>query len=353
MPNLLIATDLHISVEEKNYSFAVLDEIIENALSYDALLLLGDTFNTFEDVKALKDDFNRRIEYYKKPVYILKGNHELLKSNNIKLSNLQFPNNVNIIEDIDVFDIDETIIVAVAYNEEYNINDSIINEIKKLDNIIFIGHGIVEGTLWSLESGEDKASIPIELIKKINPKLAIIGHIHKNMELNINNINIIYPGSARVWRRSKSEMGIRKCLGINVSNGIITKKYINLKSAGEYRVYEVSIDSIESLLDREAINWSIEDIIDISVYGIIEDENDFSKKIKDIINKYKKYIRAINIKTDKLFLLENAKNENIIKEFLDVINNYNINDEEKDILELAKKIGIEKIYSALQSKKNI
>ena len=175
----------------------------------------------------------------------------------------------------------------------------------------------------------------------------------KDFNITNNNIDIIYTGSARVWRRSKSEMGTRRCLAIDIQNGSIKKTFINIKNAGEYRVYETNIYSLSSL-DKKAEEWNINDIIDINVYGIAEDENEVEEKINAVRNKYSKYVREINVKTTKLFLLENAYNESIIKEFLSIAEGYELdtlNDEDLEIVELAKRIGIEKIYAALQSKK--
>ena len=72
MPKLLISSDLHLSIHEKEYSLSVLDEIIKHAENYDALLLLGDTFNTFEDLQELKDIFSQKLENYKKMYCFLK-----------------------------------------------------------------------------------------------------------------------------------------------------------------------------------------------------------------------------------------------------------------------------------------
>lgn len=355
MPKLLIAADLHLSVCEKSYSFSVFEEILENAKDFDALFLLGDVFNTFEDAEKLKEDFSKKAEIYNKNIYLIKGNHEYLKSGGIALSKLKFSNNIKIIENIDFFNMDNLDIVAAAYSEKYYIDGDFIKKVEKLKekNRIFLGHGIVEGTLWALEENEENAFIPIELIKRVNPNLAIVGHIHKQMEINIENINIIYPGSARVWRKSKSETGIRKCLALNIDKDSISKNYIDIKSAGEYKVYDLSVDDIDSKIEIYSKNWNGNDIIDINVYGIIEDENELENKKKEIINKYCKYVREINIKNSNLFFLENAYNENIIKEFLNIANEFENNNDEKnfEILELAKRLGIEKISLALQNKK--
>lgn len=356
MTKILIAADLHLSVTEKSYSFSVFDEILENAKNYDALFLLGDTFNTFEDAEKLKEEFSKKSEIYNKNIYLLKGNHEYLKSGGINLSKLKFADNIKIIENIDFINLDNLDILAVAFSENYNIDNDFLKRLENLKekNRIFLGHGIVEGTLWAIEENEESAFIPIEIIKRVKPNLAIVGHIHKQMEINIENINIIYIGSARVWRKSKSEMVARKCLALNIDCDSITKNYIDLKSAGEYRVYNLNINDIDLKIENIYKNWNYKDIIDINIYGIIEDEILLENKKKEIINKYSKYAREINIKSANLFFLENAYNENIIKEFLNVTEEFeskSVDDEYLEIVELAKYIGIEKISLALQNKK--
>lgn len=356
MTKILIAADLHLSIVEKSYSFSVFDEILENAKNYDALFLLGDTFNTFEDAEKLKEEFSKKSGIYNKNIYLLKGNHEYLKSGGINLSKLKFADNIKIIENIDFINLDNLDILAVAFSENYNIDNDFLKRVENLKekNRIFLGHGIVEGTLWAIEENEESAFIPIEIIKRVKPNLAIVGHIHKQMEINIENINIIYIGSARVWRKSKSEMGARKCLALNIDCDFITKNYIDLKSAGEYRVYNLNINDIDLKIENIYKNWNYKDIIDINIYGIIEDEILLENKKKEIINKYSKYAREINIKSANLFFLENAYNENIIKEFLNVAEEFeskSVDDEYLEIVELAKYIGIEKISLALQNKK--
>lgn len=356
MPKLLISSDLHLSVHEKEYSLSVLDEIIEYAKDYDALMLLGDTFNTFEDLQELKDTFSKKIENYQKNVFLLKGNHENLKSKGITLNKLKFPDNVIVIEDISFFNIDDLDIIALPYSDKYVLTNELNSKIESLNsnNRLVIGHGIAEGTLWAIEENEEMAIIPIDIIKKISPNMAVIGHIHKQMEVNIENINIIYCGSARIWRRSKSEMGIRRCLALDIQNSSVNKTFIDIKCAGEYRTYEFNIYAIDSKLDEAAKKWSENDIIDINIYGIAEDENEIEEKKQIIKNKYSKYVRDINIKTSELFLLENAYNESIIKEFMAVADEYEFetnNEEDLEIVELAKRLGLEKISAALSNKK--
>ena len=132
MPKILIAADLHLNASEKSYSFSVFDEILENAKNYDALFLLGDTFNTFEDAEKLKEEFSKKSEIYNKNIYLLKGNHEYLKSGGISLSKLKFAENIKIIEDADFINMENLDIVAVAYNENYNLGSDFIKKIKNI-----------------------------------------------------------------------------------------------------------------------------------------------------------------------------------------------------------------------------
>lgn len=116
----------------------------------------------------------------------------------------------------------------------------------------------------------------------------------------------------------------------------------------------MNINDIDLKIESIYKNLNYKDIIDINIYGIIEDEILLENKKKEIINKYSKYAREINIKSANLFFLENAYNENIIKEFLNVAEEFeskSVDDEYLEIVELAKYIGIEKISLALQNKK--
>lgn len=118
-------------------------------------------------------------------------------------------------------------------------------------------------------------------------------------------------------------------------------------------MYESNIYNISNL-EQKASEWDINDIIDINIYGIAEDENELEEKINSIKNKYSKYVRDFNIKTSDIFLLENAYNESIIKEFLSIADEYEFNtnnEEDLEIVEIAKRIGIEKLYTALQNNK--
>lgn len=356
MPKLLLASDLHLSSAEKDYSLSVLDEILELAKGCDALLLLGDTFNDFGDLKALKDIFSEKVQGFGKDVYLLKGNHEALKSNGMPLSKLKFPANVIVIEEKGIFALEGLDIVALAYSEKCNMDSDFIKEIEclKAQNRIFIGHGVVEGTSWIMESGEEKAAIPIDALKAARPDLAVIGHIHKQMQLKIAGLDVIYTGSARVWRKSKAELGARRCLSLDIGENGMQKAFVPIKSAGEYRVYERDLQDIDATLQRDSAEWGERDVIDVNLYGIIEDESQLEEKKESIKRAYSKLVREINVNNGEAVLLDNARGEKVIRDFMEIADEClqgAKSEEEAEIAELAKRLGIQKIAQALASKK--
>lgn len=360
MLKLLLASDLHLSASEKDYSLSVLDEILALAKGHDALLLLGDTFDNFDNLTELKETFSEKAQSYGKPIYLLKGNHEKLNSNGITLSRLRFPGNVKVIEDKDIFTLESLDIVALGYSETYNMDNDFVQRIESLNapNRILVAHGTVEGTPIPMEDKEEKAPIPKDMLKTAlkaeRSNLAIIGHIHKQMELQIDGMEVIYTGSARVSRKSKAECGARRCLSLEISEEEMRKSFVNIKAAGEYRVYELDLHDIDSKLQKAAGEWNKSDIVDINLYGITEDENQLEEKKESIKGEYSKRVREINIKEREILLADNAYGENVIKDFLKIADEYEQNaksEEDAEIIKLAVRLGIKKMAQALASKK--
>lgn len=321
------------------------------------MFFLGDTFNSFDDVLHLKDEFSDIMHSINIPIYLLKGNHESLNNQGSKFSDVSFSENIFVLdkEPLGIIKLSDTLeILAVPYQDVFS---HTINIPAKRENVlrILIAHGIVEGTMWQLEEDETLSSVPIDILKKSNADLSLIGHIHKHMEYSIEGLKIIYLGSSRVWRKSKSERGRRVCLSLKIENGNILKKYITLKSTGEYKVYDfIFDDNMHDKIKDLAISWDKNDIIEINIKGIAQNENSLNKELEEIANRYGKYVRDINIKSKGIIILSGEKHENIINEFLVLSDEYIKNaksDSEKEIMEMARFIGLEKISSALKSKK--
>jgi len=321
------------------------------------LFFLGDTFNSFDDILNLKDEFSDIMRSVNIPVFLLKGNHECLNNQGSKFSDISFSENIRVLdkEPLGIIKLSDTLeILAVPYQHTFS---HTINIPQKRENVlrILIAHGIVEGTMWQLEEDETLSSVPIDILKKSNPDLSIIGHIHKHMEYSIEGLKIIYLGSSRVCRKSKSERGGRVCLSLKIEGENIAENYIKLKSTGEYKVYDFVLDdNMHDKIKDCAVGWDKNDIIEINIKGIAQNENSLNKELEEIANRYGKYVREINIKSKDIIILSSEKHENIINEFLVLSDEYIKNaqsDSEKEIIEMARFIGLEKISLALKSKK--
>src|SRR6056297_3534812 len=90
MIKIIHCADLHLSVEEQDYSLPVLHEIIDTANEEEAdyLILAGDTFDSFEQLIKLQKYFKDKISNLKKSceVFLLAGNHEDRGRNNRKIA---------------------------------------------------------------------------------------------------------------------------------------------------------------------------------------------------------------------------------------------------------------------------
>lgn len=356
MTNILIASDLHLSKNDIEYSINVLKEIVYLSKDKDALILLGDTFDTFEDVLNMKDFFSDVVSKLNIPIFLLKGNHELLLSKGSKLSHIKFSDNTFVIDEdsVSFFIIKDIEIFAMPYQESIDLSK--IETVEKNSKArLFIAHGIVSGTFWQIEEGESLAVITSEIIKKLNPDISLIGHIHKKMTTFIDGFEIVYTGSSRVVRKSSSEIGKKYVLSIKHENSSIEKEWIEIKSAGEYRVYSFLVDNnLEETIKNTALGWNKEDIIEINLGGVVEDENEIESLKNKIYEKYYKYVREFIIKNSSVILLSDSENENIIKDFLSVIKSYEDDtddEEEKEIASLARSIGLEKIVASIKKKK--
>ena len=80
MTQIIHCADLHLSMTDREYGLAVLDEILDLARGADALIMAGDLFDSFQDLESLRADFRKRmgtLPGHCKPI-VIAGNHERL-----------------------------------------------------------------------------------------------------------------------------------------------------------------------------------------------------------------------------------------------------------------------------------
>lgn len=360
--NITIASDLHLSIRDKDYSMPILEEIFTNAISSDALFLLGDIFDSYTDAEEYRSDFRTLANGIQTPIYFLAGNHEKIASIGRGLDKLNLGDRVVIIEgdSYSRYYIGGLDIVALPYQTKYE-NFYQWDLGRKDDSIrIFLSHGIVEGSMWFVNKFEkNTAAIPLDLLNAISCDLAILGHIHQKFNTKIStvggDIDIIYPGSSKICRLSESELGQKYILSLSFIDKALNVDYIPLQKAGKYLNYELNINSdIDSEIMNLTKNWGRKDIVQIEISGIAEDDYAIDKVIRDIEIKYKKFVSKLIVSKKKILILNNVLEENILNEFLFVVEKYKKEKEgtvSAEIVELAKIMGVEKIAAAIKARK--
>ncbi len=360
--NIIIASDLHLSIRDKDYSLPILEEIFTNAISCDALFLLGDIFDSYTDAEEYRADFRALANGIQTPIYFIVGNHEKIASIGRNLDKLNLGDRVVIVEgdSYSRFYIGGLDIVALPYQTKYE-NYYQWDLGKKDDNIrILLSHGIVEGSMWFVNQFENgTAAIPLDLLNAISCDLAILGHIHQKFNTKIStiagDIDVIYPGSSKICRLSESELGAKYILSLRTVDKALDIDYIPLQKAGKYLNYELSINcDIDTEIMNLATNWGKKDIVQIEIFGIVENDYTIDKIIRDIEIKYKKFVSKLIVNPKKILILNNVLEENILSEFLFVVENYKKEKEgsvSKETIELAKIMGVERIANAIKGRK--
>ncbi len=360
--NIIIASDLHLSIKDKDYSLPILEEIFANAVLSDGIFLLGDIFDSYADAEEFRADFRRFANGIKTPIYFLAGNHEKLASIGRRLDKLDLGDRVVIIEDHSYsrFYIGGLDIIALPYNNKHDDFYQWDFGNKDSDIRIFLSHGIIEGSMWFVDKFEDTtAAIPLDLLNAVSCDIAILGHIHQKFNTKISTINgdidVIYPGSSKICRLSETEIGKKFILSLHYQNKSLNIDYIPLEKAGKYLVYQFNINGdIESELARLSADWKRKDVIEIQISGVVESDSHIDKVIKDIESKYKRLVSKFIVHKKKVLILNNIVEENILSEFIAVAENYK---NEKDgliapqTIELAKIMGVERIAAAIKSRK--
>ncbi len=360
--NIIIASDLHLSVKDKDYSLPILEEILTYAIASDGLFLLGDIFDSYADAEEFRNDFRRMANSIQTPIYFIAGNHEKIASIGRMLEQLNLGDRVVVMEgnSYSRFYIGGLDIIALPYQNKYD-NYYQWDMGKKDGTVrILLSHGIVEGSMWFLNKFEDStAAIPIDLLNAISCDVAILGHIHQKFNTKIKtidgDIDIVYPGSSKICRLSETEVGEKYILSLRTQDNALDIDYIALEKAGKYLTYEFNINSgVENSLIELSKNWKRKDIIEIRISGVVENDSVVDKIVKNIEGKYRKLVSKLIITRKNISILNNIFEENILSEFLSVAENYKKEKEgviAPEILELAKIKGVEKIAAAIKLRK--
>ena len=334
MTRILHCADLHLSTQEKAYSLSVLSEIVSLATEKKANLLLfaGDTFDSFADAEALRGDFKQRIDPIGDTVtvLILPGNHEDLQRGARKLGSFEFGKARLLDEEpFGILDLPDLDLVSIPHRKSYADYREWAVPAKHRRFRIVTAHCVVSGLGIPFDEGEEMVSvIDPDLFQRAGADYAALGHIHSARTIRLKStapdapdrtsaLVLSYPGSARVCR--KGETGPRSASMIEVAENIRGTPLV-LESAGQYREVFLGVGLDGAIPDIEHLSreWDPSDRVDISISGIVEDENTFKDAADSLAHALRPRVRALNVIRDGVSVLEGISSEPIARKFLEL-----------------------------------
>lgn len=329
-------------LEQRKVFKKLIEYIKENQIKY--LFISGDLYEQKYVKRSTVEYINNLFkEIPDTLIFIAPGNHDPFIKNSY-YNKFNWNKNVKIFgPQIEKVELDDVNIYGFGFDEFYckgcNLDNFYLEDKNKL-NILII-HGTLDGG-----NAEDKEYNPIskKVLRDKGFDYVALGHIHKlDYDKEINQ-NIVYPGST-------ISLGFDEAEKHGMIVGDLTKENINLSfiplDENEFKLYELDITNLiskEDLIEKiNELNFNKNDLIEIILIG----KRNFE------INKYELYklisnnnVIKIKDKTRIKYDLNKLSNENtlkgiFVKEMLEKINNKNLSDDEKNIIEKAIEIGLE------------
>lgn len=331
MIKLFHCADLHLSSagDEPSYCLSVLDDIVEAALreESDYLIFAGDTFNTFGDAEALRAEFRGRMRSLggRCRVILVSGNHEDLGRNNRSLGafDLGIPPESVVEATAGPFSLlrrSGVEFLAIPHRSDHR-DYTEWNVPEKTGAFrVAVAHGIVAGMSFTWEDGETDACAAVmdpDLFQRNQVDYAAMGHIHSFRRERSGETEILYPGSARVWR--KGETGPRRAALITLGENIEISQ-VELKAAGQYRNMDIfmNFDGTAPDLTVEAGSWWPADHLFLRFSGLVENEGVALRTIEKMLAGIEKRFRRVTHETD-LVVIDGISTHRVAKKFLQLL----------------------------------
>jgi exonuclease SbcD len=338
MIKVVHSSDLHLtSGEDRQYGLEVLRELVGQANAKEAgfLLFCGDLFDSFDDLRRgpLVNSVRQELELLRagcRALYI-PGNHEELgRGPEDKLSNYDFGRLELALDPASPFggklvQVPGAEFVCVPHAADYAAYREWKLPPKKPGCARVV---LLHGTSSAVYRGPDPEEkgagvIPDALFSWLRADYAALGHVHAARETEEGGCAVVYPGSARVWRRA--EAGPRKAVYFEIEEGKIgPRQDLALSSAGEYRCFTLPLDpdatvpgaELEALLEK--CSRPYKDYIAVRFSGLVEDANAFAamkKTVESLV--LAKSPRRFEILPDEVQTYGGLAGNELAKEFLE------------------------------------
>lgn len=329
-------------LEQRKALKKAIEYIKENNIKY--LFISGDLYEQKYIKKSTIEYINNLFkEIPETKIFISPGNHDPYIKNSY-YNKFNWNENVKIFNSkIEKIETEEANIYGYGFDDFYCKNSGIEN-IEIEDNTklnILVIHGSLDG--GTIENNEYNP-LTRKMLKTKNFDYVALGHIHKLDYNQEENQNIVYPGST--VSLGFDELGSHGMIVGDLEKDKIQLEFIPLDEM-EFKLQEVDVTGInskEELIEKiNEIKFKGNELIEIILVG----------KRKFEINKYELYKLILNDKIIKIknktkidYNLEKLANETTLKglfakEMLQKLNEDNLSEEDKEIIEKAVEIGLE------------
>lgn len=331
-------------LEQRKVFKKVTEYIKENNIKY--LFISGDLYEQKYIKKSTIEYINNLFkEIPETRIFISPGNHDPYTKNSY-YNKFYWNENVKIFTSkIEKIECEDANIYGYGFDDFYCKNCGIENvelEDKNKLNILVI-HGTLDG--GAIENSEYNP-LSSKMLKEKGFDYVALGHIHKLDYNKEENQNIVYPGST--VSLGFDELGKHGMIVGELEEEKINLEFVPLDET-EFKLYDLDITEIiskEELIEKiNEINFEENNLIEIILTGKRNFEIDRYELYKLISND--KVIK-IKDKTKINYDLEKLSNDTTLKglfakEMLAKLNEENIPEEQKEIIEKAVEIGMEAI----------
>ncbi|MDA8244163.1 MAG: metallophosphoesterase [Elusimicrobia bacterium] len=285
MAKLLHFADLHIKRDEKDYCYSVLEDIVAAAKERDAkfIAVSGDLFDSYADFEALRREVAERFAPLVRNgchVLYIPGNHEARgASADLSAFNLD-PVRFCARGPFDFFELEGVEFLCVPHAESYDgYRDWKVPRKQNGATRVALVHAL-NSTIYTgpdEEADSKTGVIEDDFFRRFEIDYAAMGHVHSGRQQLLGGAVVCYPGSARVWRAHPREAGPRNAVAADLSCLPVVAHNVELKSAGQYREYELPVD-LKGAAPLPAVH-RVEDALGgrdhvrVKLTGVVEDEN--------------------------------------------------------------------------------
>lgn len=310
----------------------------------DCLFISGDLYEQKYIKKSTIEYIDNLFkEIPEAKIFIAPGNHDPYVKNSY-YNKFEWNKNVKIFKsEIEKVELEDANIYGYGFDDFYCKNSGIENikiEDKDKLNILVIHGSLDGGTIEDIEYNP----ISRKVLQDKGFDYVALGHIHKLDYNNEQNQRIVYPGS--IVSLGFDELGKHGMIIGNLERDKIDLEFVPL-NVTEFKLEEVDVTDViskEDLIEKiNELRFEKNELIEIVLIG----KRNFE------INKYDIYklisndkIIKIKDKTKLNYNLEKLANENTLKglfakEMLERLNEQNLSEEDKKIIEKAVEIGFE------------